>query len=274
MIKFNIPYLKKWANTVFNPGKSDNYFDNTKPINWGIDDFASWFLRYGVNYSNEANTFTKKVFGIPVGTKLTFLFAENDGSGLNGNKYWKRFGSTKSALYDVWEHLKPKLASQTSEGKNMKPRNIGLMQIVENIVLREIAAKRKRRKLTEASLEKDPVKAYIQTALWSSSDDEDNSLDSQYGYEDVAQESITKAKSDLKSLIQQLKQAKLYDVYMQEYDLSQLAHDFWLTRNGHGAGFWDRDYSTDDLGDKITDIVKKFRPVDAVVGDDGKIYFE
>lgn len=25
-----------------------------------------------------------------------------------------------------------------------------------------------------------------------------------------------------------------------EYDASQMGHDFWLTRNRHGAGFWDR----------------------------------
>ncbi len=25
-------------------------------------------------------------------------------------------------------------------------------------------------------------------------------------------------------------------------DLAQCGHDFWLTRNGHGTGFWDRGY--------------------------------
>jgi len=25
-----------------------------------------------------------------------------------------------------------------------------------------------------------------------------------------------------------------------EYDPEQLGHDLWLTRNGHGVGFWDR----------------------------------
>lgn len=166
--------------------------------------------------------------------------------------------------------------------KNMKPRNIGLMQIVETIVRREMATKRKRRKLTEASLEKDPVKAYIQAALWSSHGDEESgieNLDDQYGYDDVAPKAVASAKADLKSFIQKLKQAKLYDVYMKDYDLSQLAYDFWMTRNGHGVGFWDRDYSNDapdgsDLGKAISKIVDSFREVNAVVGDDGKIYFE
>lgn len=118
--------------------------------------------------------------------------------------------------------------------------------------------------------------------MWSSPGDEESgieNLDDQYGYEDVSPQAIAKAKSDLKSFIQKLKQAKLYDVYMQEYDLSQLAHDFWLTRNGHGAGFWDRSYSNDapdgsDLGDAITKIADSFRETSVYVGDDGKLYFE
>jgi hypothetical protein len=35
-------------------------------------------------------------------------------------------------------------------------------------------------------------------------------------------------------------------------DFAQLGHDFWLTRNGHGAGFWDGDWPTyGDMFDKI-----------------------
>lgn len=28
--------------------------------------------------------------------------------------------------------------------------------------------------------------------------------------------------------------------FLPELDWSRVGHDFWLTRNGHGAGFWDR----------------------------------
>lgn len=37
---------------------------------------------------------------------------------------------------------------------------------------------------------------------------------------------------------------------------AQHGHDFWLTRNGHGAGFWDRGY--DALGDRLTDTAHAF----------------
>jgi hypothetical protein len=48
-------------------------------------------------------------------------------------------------------------------------------------------------------------------------------------------------------------------------------HDFWLTRNGHGAGFWDGDYE-EELGEKLTAICKKMGSIDLYVGDDNKIY--
>lgn len=52
---------------------------------------------------------------------------------------------------------------------------------------------------------------------------------------------------------------------------AQAGHDFWLTRNGHGAGFWDGDWS-DPAGARLDEITKKFRPVDLYRGDDGRIH--
>ena len=48
------------------------------------------------------------------------------------------------------------------------------------------------------------------------------------------------------------------------------AWDFWLTRNHHGAGFWDR--GDGDIGDALTAAAQKFPPIDCYLGDDGKIY--
>lgn len=30
------------------------------------------------------------------------------------------------------------------------------------------------------------------------------------------------------------------EIDLREYPAEQVGHDLWLTRNGHGAGFWDR----------------------------------
>lgn len=34
--------------------------------------------------------------------------------------------------------------------------------------------------------------------------------------------------------------------YLSDEEVSQAGHDFWLSRNGHGAGFFDRDYAMAD----------------------------
>lgn len=50
----------------------------------------------------------------------------------------------------------------------------------------------------------------------------------------------------------------------------QNGHDFWLTRNGHGAGFWDRGYGP--VGDLISKKARAFGECSLYVGDDGKVY--
>jgi hypothetical protein len=40
------------------------------------------------------------------------------------------------------------------------------------------------------------------------------------------------------------------------YDLSQAGHDFWLTRQGHGAGFWDK--GMEELGEQLTAIAEAY----------------
>jgi hypothetical protein len=47
-------------------------------------------------------------------------------------------------------------------------------------------------------------------------------------------------------------------------------HDFWLTRNGHGAGFWDRGLG--ELGERLTQASKAFGEVHLYLGDDELVY--
>lgn len=44
----------------------------------------------------------------------------------------------------------------------------------------------------------------------------------------------------------------------------QAGHDYWLTRNGHGAGFWDRGCQA---GDQLTKIAHGFGAIDLYQGD-------
>jgi len=53
---------------------------------------------------------------------------------------------------------------------------------------------------------------------------------------------------------------------------SQIGHDLWLTRQGHGAGFWDRGLG--EVGDKLSDIAKGMGEKSVYIGDDGEIYVD
>lgn len=46
--------------------------------------------------------------------------------------------------------------------------------------------------------------------------------------------------------------------------------DFWLTRNGHGAGFWDGGWP--EHSDELTKLSKPYGSVDLYIGDDGLIH--
>lgn len=43
-------------------------------------------------------------------------------------------------------------------------------------------------------------------------------------------------------------------------DDAQNGHDFWLTRNGHGTGFWDRGYA-EDVSRRLTDAAADYGEV-------------
>jgi len=53
-------------------------------------------------------------------------------------------------------------------------------------------------------------------------------------------------------------------------DDESIGHDFWLTRNRHGAGFWDRGLGA--LGCRLTDEAHRFGERSVYLGDDGLLY--
>lgn len=110
--------------------------------------------------------------------------------------------------------------------------------------------------------------AYIEAALWSSTDDFDDAtgvpLDENHGPEDIAPETLAQIVADCADF-----QTAHYDDISD--DLSRAGHDFWLTRNRHGAGFWDGDYPQ-AIGAKLTEASHAYGEVNLYVGDDGQIY--
>jgi len=108
------------------------------------------------------------------------------------------------------------------------------------------------------------TKAYIDAALWSTTDDTGGFLDENYTVEDLHPET-------LQAIVDDCQQFQRDNFTMIKDNLEQAGHDFWLTRNGHGAGFWDGDWPESD-GIALTKDCKGYGEVDLYACTDGKVY--
>jgi hypothetical protein len=112
---------------------------------------------------------------------------------------------------------------------------------------------------------------YIATALWSTNDESNDSggmpFDENYGPSDLTNEALDKMIRDCQAF------QKENAVWLSEAgNDSQNGHDFWLTRNGHGAGYWDRDYA-EDVGKGLTDAAHAWGTVNLYLSN-GKIHHD
>ena len=59
------------------------------------------------------------------------------------------------------------------------------------------------------------------------------------------------------------------ECYLSDDNIEQAGHDFWLSRNGHGTGFWDRDsdYYTPYVRDWLQRKAETFKDVDVIYED-------
>ena len=112
--------------------------------------------------------------------------------------------------------------------------------------------------------------AYIQAALWSGNDDNDDPLEDNFDITDIAPEAMATITADCRKFQEQHGIPEYHD--SRYTDAEKAGHDFWLTRNGHGAGFWGRDELGEDDKQKYTDAAEAFGNQDIYVGDDGKLY--
>ncbi len=109
---------------------------------------------------------------------------------------------------------------------------------------------------------------YMVAALWSSVGDDGEPLDDSHGIDDIAPETVKTMRRDVTDFVQ-ANGTLLADSGLPD---ERIGHDFWLTRNGHGAGFWDRGLGA--VGDRLSDAACVYRGVDLYVGDDGRVYAE
>jgi hypothetical protein len=133
----------------------------------------------------------------------------------------------------------------------------------------------------------DLVAAYIGCALWSSSIEEDFanwwvqrhpnerkpapdvSMES-FGFtaDDLDEAAGCEIREDCESFLSAMRDD--LTLYREQRSLRNAGHDFWLTRNGHGAGFWDRGLGA--LGERLTEMAKPYGDQTLYVSDDERIH--
>ena len=106
--------------------------------------------------------------------------------------------------------------------------------------------------------------AYIECLLWQATDEYGEPLD-MYDIDDIDPDGLEEIIQDCKDF-----QEANAELLSQAGDDEQNGHDFCLTRNGHGAGFWDRGYG--DIGERLSKACRAYGTLDCMLSDDETIY--
>lgn len=126
------------------------------------------------------------------------------------------------------------------------------------------------------------VRALAETILWSSLDEDGSPLDEKFSAEDINQDCLNRLYSEYARFLD-VTEKQITEIFGNDWDSldefydviqpieNQAEHDFILTRNGHGCGFWDGDWMP-CVSKILTDAAKSFPEICAVQGDDGKVY--
>jgi hypothetical protein len=115
---------------------------------------------------------------------------------------------------------------------------------------------------------------YITAMLWSTTDSHNDEYNDSsfstngYSIDDIDPEFEAVCRADILSFVNSAWPWLTKNRDWEQLDPEQAGHDFWLTREGHGAGFWDRDLGS--RGDVLTDKCKKYGEID-IYAINGKI---
>lgn len=127
--------------------------------------------------------------------------------------------------------------------------------------------------------------SYLEAALWSSTDDSGEPLDRSYGPDDLASETLAKMRTDCVTFLDHKLGGRLIAIAERleaegkwhlpagaNCTVTEYAgHDLWLTRWGHGCGFWDGDWPR-GIGEGLDKLAEQFGSFDLYVGNDGLIH--
>lgn len=118
--------------------------------------------------------------------------------------------------------------------------------------------------------------AYIDAAFGATNVVDDKhgeiSLDEVYGVGDIDSNTLEEMVADCKRFQEEnqevLDEAEVSGRYVDE----MAGYDFWMTRNGHGDGFWDGDWS-EPHGDLLDKAAQAFGPYYIYVDDDDDMIY-
>jgi hypothetical protein len=95
------------------------------------------------------------------------------------------------------------------------------------------------------------LRHYLVCAVWTGTDNDGEPLGSTgWTVDDIHESSIDKARLDIERFV------SLAGDMLDGLSDETIGHDFWLTRNRHGTGFWDRGLG--DVGNRLSKIARWF----------------
>ena len=93
-------------------------------------------------------------------------------------------------------------------------------------------------------------------ALWVTNDDNGEPLDANYDIRDIDPDTLRVMEDDCQKF--QRENAEDIATWEGNYTAEEMAgYDFWLTREGHGEGFWDGDWPVWS-GKRLTEASERF----------------
>lgn len=113
--------------------------------------------------------------------------------------------------------------------------------------------------------------AYLEAALFTSMDESDPNtggepLDKNFSMSDLTVAARTKLRRDAAEFFTEalpiLGRARC--LYKKGTKMEHAGHDFWLTQNGHGAGYWDGDWAEPEAHE-LTELAKSYGEVNLYV---------
>jgi hypothetical protein len=112
--------------------------------------------------------------------------------------------------------------------------------------------------------------AYINAMLFAETDTDGLPLDANYNASDLPPQTTAKCREDVATFLEFVRRdpVMLEDV---EAEPERAGYDLWMTKNGHGVGFWD-DARWPRSATPLTRLAQCLGQADVYVGDDDLIY--